>query len=206
MRYLCGVLVALAAVAPAAASRTFTDVTATAGIKFRHQSGATGKKYLPETMGSGGAFLDADADGWLDILLINSRHWTGTPRTRHALYRNNRNGTFSDVTVASGLGVEMYGMGAAAADYDNDGHVDIYITGLDGNRLFRGLGSGKFADVTARAGVGAGGFSTSAAWFVPIAGPSAGPGSAPWSRRARAIVRTAAERSVSPSATRVPAQ
>ena len=151
----------------AAVTRTFADVTAAAGITFRHQSGAFGRKYLPETMGSGGAFLDADGDGWLDVLLINSKAWPGRPgpRTRHALYRNNANGTFSDVTVASGLGSEMYGMGAAAADYDNDGRVDIYVTGLDGNRLFRGTGGGKFVDVTEKAGVSGGGFSTSAAWF-----------------------------------------
>ncbi len=163
----CALLTAFVMTAPiAAGGRAFTDVTAAAGIKFRHQSGATGKKYLPETMGAGGAFLDADGDGWLDILLINSKPWTASgSRARHALYRNNANGTFSDVTAASGLGVEMYGMGVAAADYDNDGRLDVYITGLDGNRLFRGTGGGKFADVTARAGVGASGFSTSAAWF-----------------------------------------
>jgi hypothetical protein len=149
-----------------AGGRAFTDVTAPAGIKFRHSSGAAGKKYLPETMGSGGAFVDADGDGWLDILLINSKSWTTTgPRARHALYRNNANGTFSDVTTASGLGVDMYGLGVTAADYDNDGRLDIYITGLDGNRLFRGMGGGKFADVTTRAGVGASGFSTGAVWF-----------------------------------------
>jgi hypothetical protein len=150
-----------------AAPRAFVDVTAAAGISFRHHSGAFGRKYLPETMGSGGAFLDADGDGWLDILLVNSKSWPGRPavRSRHALYRNNANGTFRDVTVASGLGVEMYGMGAAAADYDNDGRVDIYITGLDGNRLFRGTGAGKFVDVTEKAAVGGGGFSTAAAWF-----------------------------------------
>ena len=149
------------------ASRVFSDVTAAAGIRFKHENGAFGKKYLPETMGSGGAFLDADGDGWLDILLINSKTWPGRPasRARHALYRNNKDGSFSDVTAASGLGVEMYGMGATAADYDNDGHVDVYITGLDGNRLFRGTGGGKFVDVTARAGVGASGFSTTAVWF-----------------------------------------
>ena len=149
------------------ASRVFSDVTAAAGIRFKHENGAFGKKYLPETMGSGGAFLDADGDGWLDILLINSKTWPGRPasRARHALYRNNKDGSFSDVTAASGLGVEMYGMGATAADYDNDGHVDVYITGLDGNRLFRGAGGGKFVDVTARAGVGASGFSTTAVWF-----------------------------------------
>ena len=167
MRFLCAVIVALAVAAPGAGGRVFTDVTAAAGIKFRHHSGATGRKYLPETMGSGAAFLDADGDGWLDVLLINSKSWTAAgPRARHALYRNNNgNGTFTDVTTASGLGVEMYGMGVAAADYDNDGRVDIYITGLDGNRLFRGAGGGKFVDVTARAGVGASGFSTSAAWL-----------------------------------------
>jgi enediyne biosynthesis protein E4 len=150
-----------------AAARMFVDVTTAAGIQFRHQNGAFGKKYLPETMGSGGAFLDADGDGWLDVLLINSKTWPGRPpaRATHALYRNKGDGTFADVTAASGLGVEMYGMGAAAADYDNDGRVDVYITGLDGNRLFRGTGGGKFADVTARAGVAASGFSTSAAWF-----------------------------------------
>ena len=171
MRVLGAVLATLAIAAPlpitGARSRTFVDVTATAGIQFRHQSGAFGRKYLPETMGAGGAFVDADGDGWLDVLLINSKLWPGRPgaRTRHALYRNNVNGTFSDVTVASGLGVEMYGMGVAAADYDNDGRVDIYITGLNGNRLFHGVGGGKFVDVTAQAGVAASGFSTSAAWF-----------------------------------------
>ncbi len=150
-----------------AATRRFSDVTASAGITFRHQSGAFGQKYLPETMGSGGAFLDADGDGWLDVLLVNSKAWRSRPgaRTRQGLYRNNGNGTFSDVTAASGLDVEMYGLGAAAADYDNDGRVDNYITGLDGNRLFRSVGPGKYADVTTRAGVGASGFSTSAAWF-----------------------------------------
>ena len=149
-----------------AADRQFTDITQAAGIRFRHTNGAFGKKYLPETMGSGGAFLDADGDGWQDILLVNSRGWPGrgAAASRHALYRNNRNGTFSDATAASGLGVEMYGMGVAAADYDNDGALDVYLTGLGGNRLFRGTGGGKFVDVTATAGVAASGFSTSAAW------------------------------------------
>jgi enediyne biosynthesis protein E4 len=148
----------------------FTDVTSPAGIRFRHTSGAFGRKYLPETMGSGAAFLDADGDGWPDILFVNSKSWPGRPApaanaSRHALYRNNRDGTFTDITAASGLGVEMYGLGVAAADYDNDGQADVYITGLNGNHLFRGLGGGKFTDVTARAGVSAPGFSTSAAWL-----------------------------------------
>jgi hypothetical protein len=158
-------LLTLPDVAATSTDPVFADVTAAAGIRFRHQSGAAGRKYLPETMGSGGAFLDADGDGWLDVLLINSKMWTaGGAPIRHALYHNNANGTFSDVTAASGLGVEMYGMGVAAGDYDNDGRIDVYITGLDGNRLFRGAGGGKFTDVTDTAGTAGGGFSTSAAW------------------------------------------
>ncbi|MGZ8812208.1 MAG: CRTAC1 family protein [Thermoanaerobaculia bacterium] len=145
----------------------FTDVTAAAGIRFRHNSGAFGKKYLPETMGSGAAFLDIDNDGWQDILLVNSRNWPGRPGapSYSALYRNNHNGTFTDVTRQSGLAVEMYGIGAAAGDYDNDGNVDIYLTALGANRLFRNSGGGRFVDVTRGAGVGDPGFSTSAAWF-----------------------------------------
>jgi hypothetical protein len=146
---------------------TFSDVTRAAGLNFRHNSGAFGKKYLPETLGSGGAFLDIDNDGWQDILLINSRNWPGWPgpRSYPALYRNNANGTFTDITQKAGLALELYGMGVAAADYDNDGHVDIYITALGGNRLFRNSGGGRFLDVTQKAGVADGGFSTSAMWF-----------------------------------------
>ncbi|MFN2444436.1 MAG: CRTAC1 family protein [Vicinamibacterales bacterium] len=166
MRTISAALMTLAALTPPTVpGRVFVDATAAVGIQFRHQSGAAGRKYLPETMGSGGAFLDADGDGWLDVLLINSKTWSGGSRTRHALYRNNANGTFSDVTARSGLGVEMYGMGVAAGDYDNDGRVDVYITGLGGNRLFHGSGGGTFVDVTGKAGVAADGFSTSAAWL-----------------------------------------
>jgi enediyne biosynthesis protein E4 len=144
----------------------FTDVTASAGIKFIHNAGKTGKKYLPETMGSGVAFLDADGDGWPDILLINSKDWT--PRGRKslpALYHNNRNGTFTDITAGSGLDVEMYGMGVAIADYDNDGREDVYITALEGDRLFHNEGGGKFRDVTAGSGIRNASFGTSAAWL-----------------------------------------
>jgi hypothetical protein len=146
---------------------TFTDVTAPAGITFRHTSGAFGKKYLPETLGSGAAFLDVDNDGWQDILFVNSRSWPAHPGAKAypALYRNNQNGTFTDVTRQAGLAVEMYGMGVAAADYDNDGNADVYITGFGRNYLFHGLGGGRFADVTAAAGVASAGFSTGAAWF-----------------------------------------
>ena len=145
----------------------FTDVTAQAGIHFRHNSGAFGKKYLPETLGNGCAFLDFDNDGWQDILIVNSTAWPErkTPRSFLALYHNNQDGTFTDVTRQAGLAVEMYGIGVAAADYDNDGNEDIYITCVGPNHLFRNLGNGKFADVTARAGVGDPSFSTSAAWL-----------------------------------------
>jgi hypothetical protein len=145
----------------------FTDVTAGAGIRFKHNSGAFGKKYLPETMGAGVAWLDYDGDGWPDLLFANSKNWPGRPGapSRPALYHNNHDGTFTDQTRGSGLDVEMYGIGVAAADYDNDGKVDVYLTGLGGNRLFRNLGNGKFADVTAKAGVANGGFSTSAVFF-----------------------------------------
>jgi hypothetical protein len=145
----------------------FTDVTAAAGLRFKHNSGAAGKKYLPETMGAGVAFLDADGDGRQDVFLVNSKSWKAAPgrRSLSALYRNEGDGTFTDVTRAAGLAVELYGQGAAAADYDNDGRTDLYVTALGGNRLFRNLGGGKFADVTARSGAGAGGFSSSALWF-----------------------------------------
>ena len=152
---------------PGAVDRTFTDATAAAGIRFKHNSGAFGKKYLPETMGSGCAFVDVDNDGWQDVLLVQSSNWPGRKgaASHLALYRNNRNGTFTDITRASGLAVEMYGLGVAAADFDNDGDADIYLTALGPNRLFRNTGGGRFEDVTARVGVGDPAFSTSAMWF-----------------------------------------
>jgi hypothetical protein len=145
----------------------FTDVSAPAGIHFKHNSGAFGKKYLPETLGAGGAFLDYDSDGWQDILLVNSMDWPEhkTAKSFLALYHNNQDGTFTDVTRQAGLAVEMYGIGAAVADYDNDGNDDIYITCVGPDHLFRNLGGGKFADVTGKTGVGDPGFSTSAVWF-----------------------------------------
>lgn len=145
----------------------FTDITAQSGIHFKRNSGAFGKKYLPETMGSGACFIDYDNDGWQDILLVNSMDWPGhkSGKSYPALYHNNHDGTFTDVTRQAGLDIEMYGMGCAIGDYDNDGYDDIYITALDGSHLFHNLGNGKFADVTARAGVTSPGFATGAAWF-----------------------------------------
>jgi len=145
----------------------FTDVTAKAGIHFKHNTGAFGKKYLPETMGSGACFIDYDNDGWQDILLINSMDWPGheSAKSYPALYHNNHDGTFTDVTRQAGLALEVYGMGCAVGDYDNDGYDDIYITALGSNHLFHNLRNGKFADVTAKAGVADPGFSVSAVWF-----------------------------------------
>jgi enediyne biosynthesis protein E4 len=159
-----GALVASVGTAPSTEVR-FTDVSGPAGIKFAHNAGKTGKKYLPETMGSGVAFLDADGDGWVDILLVNSKDWT--PRGRRstaALYRNNHDGTFTDVTRGSGLDIEMFGMGVAVADYDNDGRQDVYITALEGDHLFHNEGNFKFRDVTASSGIRNANFGTSAAW------------------------------------------
>ncbi|HXC88326.1 MAG TPA: CRTAC1 family protein [Candidatus Cybelea sp.] len=145
-----------------------TNVTAAAGIQFQHNSGAYGGKLLPETLGSGCAFLDYDRDGWQDILLVNGMDWPGHSKQRSTLklYRNNHNGTFSDVTRAAGLDVELYGMGVAAGDYNNDGFPDIYISCVGQSRLFRNTGKGAFVDVTKASGLlGRQGFSTSALWF-----------------------------------------
>src|SRR2546423_631217 len=150
---------------PKPAGVVFTDVTAQAGIHFVHNSGRAGKKYLPETLGAGCAFFDADGDGWQDILLINGRDWT--PRGRKstaALYRNNHDETFTQITAGSGLDVEMYGMGVAIADYDNDGREDVYIPALEGDRLFHNEGGGKFRDVTKSSGIQNANFGSSAAW------------------------------------------
>jgi hypothetical protein len=146
---------------------TFTDVTAQAGIHFRHNNGGFGKKYLPETMGSGVCVIDYDNDGWPDILFVNSADWPGhkTHRTTPALYHNNHDGTFTDVTKQAGLDVEMYGLGCTVGDYDNDGYDDLYITAIGGSHLFHNQGNGRFTDVTAKAGVADSGFPASAVWF-----------------------------------------
>tara|TARA_B100001123_G_scaffold128364_1_gene149215 strand:- start:1826 stop:3454 length:1629 start_codon:yes stop_codon:yes gene_type:complete len=151
----------------ATTSVVFVDVTDEAGLRFRHITGAFGQKYMPETLGAGGIWLDVDDDGWQDIVLVNSTTWPGqgTSDTHAMLYRNNGDGTFDDISSGSGLDVPLYGFGGAAGDFDNDGQTDLYLTALGPNRLLRGQGDGTFVDVTEASGTGDPGFSTSAVWF-----------------------------------------
>jgi hypothetical protein len=165
-RFFC-ICVLSGFVFPLTAQVHFTDITRQAGINFVHNNGAYGKKYLPETMGAGCAFIDYNNDGWLDVFLVNGSDWPEHRRKTSypALYRNNRDGTFTDVTKSVGLAVEMYGMGCAVADYDNDGDEDIYVTGLGTDRLFQNRGNGTFKDATQAAGFGSRDFGASAAWL-----------------------------------------
>src|SRR5262245_7824948 len=115
---------------------TFTDVTAQAGITFVHHNGApAGNIWYPELFGGGVVVLDIDADSWPDLLFVDGKDWRPGGRPKHGLYRNNHDGTFKDVTVGSGLDtVDLYGLGASVADYDNDGRDDLFITTVDGGR------------------------------------------------------------------------
>ncbi|HWW18804.1 MAG TPA: CRTAC1 family protein [Candidatus Saccharimonadales bacterium] len=165
-------LAAVAAVAgrggqTATSAVTFRDVTQQSGIHFVHNNGAFGKKFLPETLGPGVAFIDYDNDGWPDVFLANGMDWPGHTQkhTTPKLYHNNHDGTFTDVTHKSGLDVEMYGLGVAVGDYDNDGFDDLFVTTLGQSRLFHNNGNGTFTDVTQKAGLsGPRELSTSAAW------------------------------------------
>lgn len=135
----------------------FTDITDESGIDFVHENGGLGERLLPETMGSGCAFFDYDNDADPDILFVNSNHWPWDTRETEpatlTLYNNDGNGNFTDATDQSGLGISLYGQGVAVGDYDNDGHVDVFVSALGPNRLFRNRGNGTFEDVTASAGV-----------------------------------------------------
>jgi enediyne biosynthesis protein E4 len=149
----------------------FTDITAEAGLTFVHANGAYGEKLLPETMGGGVAFFDYDQDGDADLLLVNSTWWPWHPKgdgpaPTPVLFRND-GGRFTDVTAGSGLELPFYGMGVAVGDYDNDGWVDVFFTGVGGNLLFRNLGGGRFTNVTQVAGVGGTpqDWSTCVTWF-----------------------------------------
>jgi hypothetical protein len=150
----------------------FRDITTQAGIHFTHNNGAFGKKWLPETMGPGCAFIDYDNDGYPDIVLINGDDFPGHPRhsaeggaTTLKLYHNNHDGTFTDVTRKAGLAVPMFGLGVAVGDFDNDGFDDLFVTALGQSHLFHNNGNGTFTDVTKSAGMwGPSEFSTGAAW------------------------------------------
>jgi hypothetical protein len=141
---------------------------AATGITWKHTAGKSPQKYLPETTGSGCAFLDYDNDGWMDIYLVNSGQcdfFNPNPPLRNALYRNNRDGTFTDVTQKAGVAAGGYGQGVAVGDYDGDGFPDLYVTQYGRSILYHNNGDGTFADVTEKAGVAAPGWSSSAVWF-----------------------------------------
>jgi enediyne biosynthesis protein E4 len=153
------------------------DVTAASGVRFRHHTGAFGRKWFPETNGAGGAIFDCDGDGAPDLFLVNSRDWTPaerraahvpaalpSPPTPSCLYRNRGNGTFEDVTQAAGLDVPMYGMGCAVGDYDNDGFSDLYCSGIGRGWLFHNEGGKRFREVAGPAGVQGDGWGSSCAW------------------------------------------
>jgi len=140
----------------------------TSGITWAHENAMSPERYLPETVGAGCAFFDYDNDGWMDIYLVNSGpsdFYTPTTPLKNALYRNNRDGTFTDVTDKAGVAGGTFGMGATAADYDGDGWIDLYVTSYGRNILYRNNGNGTFTDVTDKAGVAAPGWSTCAVWF-----------------------------------------
>ena len=154
---------------PSQSHYTFEEVPASSsGITWVHTAGKSADKHLPETSGAGCAFLDFDNDGWMDIYLVNSgkSDFYNPPKPlRNALYRNNRDGTFTDVTERAGVSGGGYGMGVAVGDYNGDGFPDLYVTQFGRNILYRNNGDGTFTDVTEKAGVAAAGWSSSAVWF-----------------------------------------
>jgi len=150
-------------------SYPFSEVPASAsGISFVHTAGLSPEKYLPESTGAGCAFFDYDNDGWMDLYFVNSGPcdiFTPSQPLRNALYRNNRDGTFTDVTEKAGVGGGGYGMGVAVGDYNADGFADLYVTQYGRSILYRNNGDGTFTDVTEKAGVAAPGWASSAVWF-----------------------------------------
>src|SRR6266699_2029512 len=147
----------------------FLDVPrSSSGIEWVHENAMSPSRYLPEAVGPGCAFLDYDNDGWMDIFLVNSGpsdFWKPSKPVRNALYRNNRDGTFTDVTEKAGVTGAYFGMGAAVGDYDNDGWPDIFVTAYGKCILYKNNHDGTFTDVTEKAGVATPGWTTSAVWF-----------------------------------------
>jgi hypothetical protein len=166
---LAGGLIGGARRSDAAARSTFEEVSSSkSGIRWVHTAGRSAAKHLPETSGAGCAFFDFDNDGWMDIYLVNSGKcdfYNPARPLRNALYKNNRDGTFTDVTEKAGVGGGGYGMGVAVGDYNNDGFADLYVTQYGRSILYRNNGDGTFTDVTEKAGVAAPGWASSAVWF-----------------------------------------
>jgi hypothetical protein len=154
---------------PSSSHPFFTQVLPSqSGITWKHTNGRSLDYYLPETTGAGCAFIDYDNDGWIDIYLVNSGRcdfYNPNMPLRNALYRNNRDGTFTDVTEKAGVACDGYGMGVAVGDYDGDGFPDIYLTQYGRSILYHNNGDGTFTDVTERAGVASPGWASSAVWF-----------------------------------------
>ena len=149
-------------------SVVLTEVTEAAGVDFVHCHGGTGRHYYVETMTGGCAFLDYDSDGWLDLFLVQGAPLPGYQPAlalSDALYRNNRDGTFTDVALEAGVADNRYGLGCCTGDVDNDGDTDLFVTNLDGNVLYRNKGDGTFSDVTERAGIAGKSLCTSAAFL-----------------------------------------
>ena len=156
-------------VPPAKSAVTFAEVPAkVSGIGWVHNNAHSSERHLPETVGAGGAFFDYDNDGWMDIYLVNSGpadFFTPASPLKNALYHNNHDGTFTDVTDKAGVAGGTFGMGAAAADYDGDGWTDLYVTSYGRNILYRNNGNATFTDVTVKTGLATSGWSTCAVWF-----------------------------------------
>ncbi len=170
--FTCGLSFTVTAQRPTTPTRsavTFAEVLPqTSGITWVHNNAHSPERHLPETVGAGGAFFDYDNDGWMDIYLVNSGpadFFRPSNPLKNALYRNNRDGTFTDVTDKAGVAGGTFGMGAAAADYDGDGWNDLYVTSYGGNILYHNNGNGTFTDVTDKTGTAAPGWSTCAVWF-----------------------------------------
>ena len=155
MRVWCLLITVLVSTAGAERAVIFTDVTRQAGISFQHVNGFTERRHYIETMGPGCAFLDYDGDGRLDVYFVNGHELeeTSGSKSTNVLYCNDGDGSFTDVTEEAGAGDTGYGVGVTAADYDNDGDVDLYITNYGPNILYRNNGDGSFTDVTKEAGV-----------------------------------------------------